>query len=256
MPRNDPTHLAQSLRELGLRFVADNFDDILSRATKKRLSHVQLLEHLYEIESRDRAQRSLERRRIRSKIGRFRPIADFDWNWPKRIDRRAVESALALDFLPDARNIILIASQGLGKTMIAQNVAYHAVLAGHSTLFITAAQLLLDLGSAESSRALDRRLRHYCGFRLLCIDELGYLSYDNRNADLLFQVISRRYEQKSILLTTNLNFSEWPSIFPNATCTTALLDRIIHHSDIIAIEGQSYRRREAQARKAARTKKS
>ena len=173
MTKNDQTDLAGNLRDLGLRFAADTLDDILARAAKKRFSHVQLLEHLYQLESRDRAQRSLERRRIRSKIGRFRAMADFDWNWPKRIDRCAVESALALDFLPEARNVILIASQGLGKTMIAQNVAYQAVLAGHSTLFITAAQLLLDLGSAESTRALDRRLRHYGRFRLLCIDELG-----------------------------------------------------------------------------------
>ena len=250
MTSDDPINLAERLGELGLRFAADSLADILARASKKRLSHVQLLEHLCELEARDRAQRSLERRRLRSKIGRFRLMADFDWNWPTSIDRGAVESAVALDFLPEARNVILMASQGLGKTMIAQNIAHQAVQAGHSTLFITAAQLLLDLGSADSSRALDRRLRHYTGFRLLCIDELGYLSYDNRNADLLFQVISRRYEQKSIVLTTNLNFRDWHSIFPNATCTTALLDRIIHHADIIPIEGESYRRREAQARKA------
>ena len=156
--------------------------------------------------------------------------------------------------MTEARNVVLVAAQGLGKTMIAQNIAYQAVQAGHSTLFITAAKLLLDLAGTESARALDRRLQHYSRFRLLCIDELGYLSYDNRAADLLFEVINRRYEKKSVVLTTNLNFSEWPSIFPNATCATVLIDRIIHHADIIGIEGESYRRREAQAYRARAAK--
>jgi DNA replication protein DnaC len=112
--------------------------------------------------------------------------------------------------------------------------------------------MLLDLGAQESARALDRRLRYYASRPLLCIDEIGYLSYDARNADLLFQVVSRRYERKSLILTTNLAFSDWPTIFPNAACTTALIDRVVHHAEIIAIEGDSYRRREAQAAKPSR----
>jgi DNA replication protein DnaC len=235
------------MSSLGLRHVAAHLDDILALATKKRMSPVQLLEHLYQLEANDRSCRSLERRLARSRIGRFKPMADFDWSWPTKIDRPAVEATLGLGFVDASRNIVLVASQGLGKTMIAQNIAFQAVQAGHSVLFITAAQLLLDLASQESGRALDRRLRHYSHFRLLCIDELGYLSYDNRNADLLFQVVNRRYQHKSIVLTTNLPFSAWPTIFPNATCATALIDRIIHHADVLPIEGQSYRLREAEA---------
>ena len=106
--------------------------------------------------------------------------------------------------------------------------------------------MLLDLGAQESARALDQRLRHYCTRTgLLVIDEIGYLSYDNRNADLLFQVVSRRYERKSVVITSNLAFADWPTIFPNAACTTALIDRLVHHSEIISIEGESYRKREA-----------
>ncbi len=248
------TRLADSLSEIGLRYAADNIDDIIATATKKRMSPVQLLEHLAKLEARDRTKRSLERRLRRSRIGRFKPMADFDWDWPTRIDRSAVETALNTDFLADARNVVLVASQGLGKTMIAQNIAHQAVLGGHSVLFLTAAQLLLDLTSQESARALDRRLKYYSRIGLLCIDEIGYLSYDNRNADLLFQVVSRRYENKSLVLTTNLAFSDWPTIFPNAACTTALIDRVIHHSDILAIDGKSYRRREAEAKKKARSR--
>jgi DNA replication protein DnaC len=136
--------------------------------------------------------------------------------------------------------------------MIAQNIAHTAVLAGHSVIFTTAAHMLLDLGGQESSRALDRRLKHYAKPSLLVIDELGYLTFDSRNADLLFQVVSMRYEKKSMVLTTNLAFSDWPTVFPNATCATALIDRIAHHADIIAIEGKSYRLREAEQQASAR----
>jgi len=240
------TPLAQSLAALGLRFTARQLDDIAALATKKRWSPTQLFEHVVEVELQERALRSLERRLSRSRLGRFKPMADFDWDWPKRIDRSAIESALRLDFLEPARNVVLVAPQGLGKTMIAQNIVHQAILAGHGVVFVTAAQLLLDLGSQESARALDARLRHYCTrTSLLVIDEVGYLSYDNRNADLLFQVVSRRYERKSLVLTTNLPFSEWPTIFPNAACTTALIDRVVHHADILVIEGDSYRRRDA-----------
>jgi len=242
--------LKDQLRALGLRHTADIFDDLVALATKNRWSTHQLFEHVARVEAEDRARRGLERRLGRSKLGAFKPVADFDWAWPKRIERDAVESAVALDFLEKAHNVVLVAPQGLGKTMIAQNIANAAVLAGHSVLFTTAAQLLLDLGAQESARALDQRLRHYCTRTgLLVIDEIGYLSYDNRNADLLFQVVSRRYERKSIVITTNLAFADWPTIFPNAACTTALIDRLVHHSEIISIEGESYRKREAEQNK-------
>jgi DNA replication protein DnaC len=244
--------LKDQLCDLGLRHSADMLDDIVALATKNRWSAHQILEHVARLEAEDRARRSLERRLGRSRLGRFKSIADFDWAWPKRIDREAVESAVALDFVEKAHNVVLVAPQGLGKTMIAQNIANAAVLAGHSVLFTTAAQLLLDLGAQESARALDQRLRHYCTrTALLVIDEIGYLSYDNRSADLLFQVVSRRYERKSVVITTNLAFTDWPLIFPNAACTTALIDRLVHHSEIISIEGESYRRREAEIAKDA-----
>lgn len=249
------SELTDALRAIGLAHTATGLDDLVALATKRRWSPIQLLEHVADAELRERAKHSLDRRVKRSKLGGFKPIAEFDWAWPKRIDRDAVEAAVHLDFLDGARNIVVVAPQGLGKTMIAQNIVHAALLAGHNALFITAAQMLLDLGAQDSSRALDRRLRYYCSRPILCIDEVGYLSYDARNADLLFQVVSRRYERKSLVLTTNLAFSDWPTIFPNAACTTALIDRVVHHADIIAIEGESYRRREAQAEKPPRRPK-
>lgn len=242
------SELAQRLRDLGLRATGAELDDLVARATKERWSPVQLLEHVVDIDEKDHAKRSLDRRFTDSHIGRFKPMADFDWGWPTKIDRDMVVRALDVGFIAEARNIVLVAPQGLAKTMIAQNLAHQAILKGHSVLFITAAQLLLDLGAQESSRALDRRLKHYAKISLLVLDEVGYLAFDNRNADLLFQVVSRRYEKKSLVLTTNLAFVDWPTIFPSATCATALIDRVIHHADVIAIEGESYRLREARER--------
>ena len=243
--------LAARLRALGMRHTAQQLSDLIALATRKRMSITQALEHIVAGEEQDRAHRGLQRRTARSRVGRFKPMADFDWNWPRKIPRDAVESSLALDFATRAGNIVLVAPQGLGKTMIAQNIAHQAVLAGHSVLFISAAQMLLDLGAQDSARALDRRLKYYARVGILVLDEIGYLAYDNRNADLLFQVVSMRYEKKSIVLTTNLAFSDWPTIFPSATSATALIDRIIHHADVIAIEGESYRLREAKAAKPA-----
>jgi DNA replication protein DnaC len=247
--------LPTRLRALGLLATAAGVDDLVAFVTKHRHSPAQILEHLAALEEKDRARRSLERRTSRSKLGRFKAMAAFEWDWPTRIERELVEAALRLDFLEGARNVVLVAPQGLGKTMIAQNIAHQAILAGHSVLFTSAAQLLLDLGAQESARALDNRLKYYGKIGLLVIDEVGYLAFDKRNADLLFQVVCRRYEQKSLVLTTNLAFQDWPTVFPNATCATALIDRVVHHADVIAIEGESFRLRQAQQRKNARRRR-
>jgi DNA replication protein DnaC len=247
--------LEHKLAALGLRWAADNLADLVSLATRKRWGPVQIFEYVVERELAEKRRRSLERRLTRSRIGRFRPMADFDWTWPKKIDRKLVESALSLDFLESAGNVVLVAPQGLGKTMIAKGIAHAAAHAGHTVRFVTASDMLLDLAGQDSARALDRRLRYWASVKLLILDELGYLSYDARNADLLFQVVSRRYENKSIVLTTNLAFKDWPTIFPNAASTTALIDRIVHHAYVIPIEGDSYRRRDAEQKTRSRRAK-
>lgn len=244
--------LAARLRSLGLLAAATGMSDLIASATKNRFSHIELLEHLATLEEKERARKSLERRTAMSRIGRFKPMDAFEWSWPTQIDKELVQSALSLEFVGAARNIVLVAPQGLGKTMIAQNIAHQAILAGHSVLFTSAAQLLLDLGAQESARALENRLKSFAKIGLLVLDEVGYLAFDKRNADLLFQVVCRRYEKKSLVLTTNLAFQDWPSIFPNATCATALIDRVVHHADVIAIEGESYRLRQAEQQKSAR----
>ena len=238
--------LPSRLRSLGLLAASSSLDDLIALATKKRWSMTEILEHVADLEEKDRSRRGLERRLSRSRLDKFKPMTDFDWNWPTALDRPLVESLLSLEFVEGARNVVFVANGGLGKTMIAKNIAHRAILAGRSVLFLSAAQMLLDLGGQESPRALERRLHYYAKIGLLVLDELGFLAFDNRNADLIFQVISRRYEKKSLVLTTNLAFADWHTIFPSATCASALVERVVHHADIVKIEGDSYRLRESQ----------
>ena len=244
--RKTLTTLATDLGRLGLNRTADELNDRIAEATRKRWSATVLLEHIVAAELEDKQRRSVESRLSRARLGRFKPLADWDWEWPTALDRTALERILTLDFLARSENVILVGAQGLGKTMLAKNIAHQAVLAGHSALFTTAADLLLDLNGQETARALERRLRHYTRPTLLVIDELGYLSYDARAADLIFQLVSRRYEHRSLLITTNLPFKRWDTVFPNASCAVALIDRLTHHVEILLIEGRSYRRREAE----------
>jgi DNA replication protein DnaC len=249
------TDLHGQLRQLGLNATAQGLDDFIARATKSRWSPQLMLEELTRLEIQERSLRSLKRRLQMARIGRFRPMADFNWNWPQKIDRSTIERALTLDFIPEARNLILMGTNGLGKTMIAQNIAHAAAQAGHTVLFRTASDILADL-HCDSPQILRRRLQHYARPSLLCIDELAYLSYDPDAADLLFELVSRRYERRSILITTNKAFKDWNTVFPNATSIATLLDRLTHHADITLIEGPSYRVRESELETAARRKKS
>jgi DNA replication protein DnaC len=210
---------------------------------------------LIEWEADERARRSLERRVQQAHLGRFKPLCDFDWQWPKRCDRDAITALLSLHFLKEHANIVLQGHNGLGKTMLAKNIAQQALLEGHTVLFATAGQLLGDLTAIDSDSQLRRRLQHYTAPDFLLIDEVGYLSYSNRHADLLFQLISRRYDTRSTLITTNRPFAEWSEVFPNAACVVSLVDRLVHNAHVIAIEGDSYRLKEARERNDARAEK-
>lgn len=241
-----PTTLRDQLRQLGLAHTATDLDDFLARATQKRWTPVVQLERLVDAELAARLRVRVERRLKDARLGRFKPMADFEWQWPTHIQRPTVERVLSLDFLTQRENVIIVASHGLGKTMIAKNLVHQAILAGHSARFLNAADLILDLTKQETARALQHRLRTYMRPALLAIDEVGYLSYDAHAADLLFQVVSRRYEEKSLVITTNLAFKQWDTVFPNAACAVALIDRLTHHAEIVSIEGESYRKREAE----------
>lgn len=213
------------------------------------------VEQLVRLEEEARHSRSLERRVKKARIGRFKSIADFDYKWPKKLDQELVEEVFRLEFLSEGANVILAGPNGVGKTMIAKNLAHQAVLRGHTARFTTVSELLNDLAAQEAGSALARRLRHYLAPDLLVIDEVGYLASSSRHADLLFEVVTRRYQEKSIVLTTNKPFAEWNEVFPSSGCTVALIDRLIHKAEIVQIEGESYRLKEARERAQARAKK-
>lgn len=240
-------------------------DLLLDRAKALRLhgaiahwdevSQLPWLRQLIEWEEQTRSNLSLERRLIQAKIGRFKPLAEFDWNWPSKCDRDAIEEWMQLDFLKTASNLILYGASGVGKTTIACNVAYQAAVKGYKVLFVSAGDMFDDLSSQHGDHALARRLRYYEKPDFLCIDEVGYSAYSTGHGDLLFAVISRRYQKKSTLISTNKVFSEWGQVFPNATCVVALIDRLVHHSEITSIEApRSFRLKESQDAELSRKK--
>jgi DNA replication protein DnaC len=227
-----------------------------------RLEHVRnepWLKKVLEIEDEEKTRRSLAHRVHIAGIGPFKSLADFDWKWPRKIDRPQIEELFTLDFISEGASVVMLGPNGVGKTMFLRNLAHHALHDGRSVMVRSASDLLADLAKQESSAARARRLSAYVLPHLLCIDEVGYLSYDARHADRLFEVVSRRYDKgRSILLTTNKPFAEWPATFPNAACVVTLVDRLLHRAEVIAIDGESYRLREAeerQKRKAAARKR-
>jgi DNA replication protein DnaC len=203
------------------------------------------LSNVIDWEETSRSHRSLERRIKHSRVCQFKPFIDFDWNWPKKIELEAIEELMQLNFIKETTNIILCGSNGVGKTTIAKNIAYTAIIRGYNALFVSASDMLSELASADGNNALRRRIKYYAQPSVLVIDEIGYLSYSNRYADLLFEIISRRYHDKPTIVTTNKTFAEWKDVFPNAACVVTLIDRLVHHSEIISIEADSYRLKEA-----------
>jgi DNA replication protein DnaC len=214
---------------------------------------------LIQWEEDERNHRGLEQRLQSARLGRFKPLAEFDWGWPKKCDREAIDALMKLSFIKESSNIILCGPNGVGKSTIVCNIAHQAVMHGHTVLFSTAAQMLNELACLDGDNALRRRIQHYVKPSVLVVDEVGYLSYSNRHADLLFEIISRRYQKKPTIVTTNKPFSEWGEIFPNASCVVSLIDRLVHNSEIVSIEAESYRLKEAKEqsakRKEARAKK-
>ena len=239
-----------NLRE---RAAALHFNGLVAHWSE--VAEAEWVAQVVEWEEAERAKRSMARRLSTATIGRFKLIADFDWQWPKEIDRTAVEALLALDFMEDASNVVLMGPNGVGKSMIAQNIAYQALMRGHTVRFTSAGNLLGELTAIDSASRLQAKLRRYANYDLLCIDEVGYLSYSNRHADLLFELTNRRYEKKSTVLTSNRAFREWGEVFPNAACVVSMVDRLIHRAEIVPIKGESYRVREAQLRNEQRAQK-
>lgn len=250
------THSINDLQDRAFKL---KLHGLLAYWDELKTNDLRLIEQLLTWEETERKRRGLERRLGQVHLGRFKLLADFDWHWLTHCDKGTISEMMALDFIESATNIILMGPNGVGKSTIAKNIAHEAVLQGHSALFVEASTMLADLAAQDGDNALRRRIKHYVKPQVLVIDEVGYLSYGTRHADLLFEIISRRYEMRATIITTNKPFSEWGEVFPNASCVVSLVDRLIHHSEIIVLEGESYRMKEAKERadkkKKAKTKK-
>ncbi len=235
--------LTQQLKDLKLSYLSNNLDSFLSSHSKSSARDV--ISRMAELELIDKAGRGTETRVHKAKLGAFKKMSEFDWAWTKNIDRATIEELLEGNFIKTSKNIIIAGAQGLGKTMLAKNLAWNAAIKGYSALFTSASKMVIELSSQESGAALQRCLNKYEHPKLLVIDEIGYLSFDNKSADYIFEIVNRRYEKGSIIMTTNLAFKDWHQVFPGAPCVTAMIDRLTHHSEIIKLTGESYRTKEA-----------
>ncbi len=234
--------LEAHLKLLNLSFMQDHFEPLADQAAQRGWSHVDYLSALADGEAALRHDRSIKRR---IRLARFpvpKTLEQFRWSWPTAINRAAVQNLFRLKFIEEKANVIFLGGVGLGKTHLATALGYAACLQGKSVLFASAIDVINTLSIAQAANRLKSELKKYLAPSVLILDELGYLPIDKLGADLLFQIISLRYEQGSIIITSNRAFKHWPQIFNNdSTLTSAILDRLLHHAETILIEGKSYR---------------
>lgn len=234
--------LDEHLGYLKLHFVSEHYSSLAHQAAKKSWPHSQYLEQLCEGEVHLRQDRSIKRRIAMARFPFIKTLDQFQWSWPTNINRPQVQHLFSLHFIKEHANVIFLGCVGLGKTHLGIALAYAACLSGHSVLFTTAMDAINSLSAVHGSAKFKAGLAKYLKPQLLIVDELGYLPIDKKGADLLFQIISERYEKGSMILTSNLAYKKWPVIFNNdSTLTVAILDRLLHHSETVTIEGKSYR---------------
>lgn len=235
--------IAEAAHAVGLCASREALLALVAHATKSRLSPAQVVEHLFLLERRERDARNLTSRTKSAALGAVTPIDRFDWSFPRIINRPLYEQLLSLAPPTRGHNILLRGPSGVGKTMLAQNFGLHALENGMSVCFCTVNAALADLLRQESLPAVERRMKRYTSPDILILDELGYLPCDARSGDLLYSIISRRHERSTTLITTNLAFKDWGTVFPGAACVVALIDRFTQHCQILDIEGDSWRQR-------------
>jgi DNA replication protein DnaC len=235
--------IADGLRAIGLCASREALLALLAHATKSRLSPTEVVEHIVLLERRERDARNLVARTKRAALGAMKPLDRFDWSFPRAIDRPHYEQLLTLGFAASGQNVLFRGPSGVGKSTLAQNLGQRALENGKSVCFSTVNAALADLLKQESLPAVERRMKRYTTPHILILDELGYLPCDARSGDLLYSIVSRRHERASTIITTNLAFKDWGSVFPGAACVVALVDRFTQHCHTLDIDGDSWRQR-------------
>jgi DNA replication protein DnaC len=242
MTPSDLAVLDAQLNRLHLFHIQAHYQDLATKAAQQQLSHLEYLAQLIEGEATKRENRAIERRIRNARFPVIKTLDDFRWSWPKKINRPQIQNLFRLAFVASKTNVVFIGNVGLGKTHISIALGHAACVHGHSVLFTTAVDIINTLAAAQSAGRLKREFKRYLKPALLIVDELGYLPIDKHGADLLFQIISQRYERAPMVITTNRVYKHWAPIFNNdSTLTSAILDRLLHHVDTVIIEGKSFR---------------
>jgi len=236
------SELDKNLKYLKLAYLPAHYNELAQKASQNNWTHVDYLARLIEGEAALRQERSIARRIQLARFPVIKTLEQFSWSWPKTINRLQVQNLFRLQFIQAKANVIFLGGVGLGKTHLATALGSAACLKGYPVLFASAVDVVNTLSAAQAAGRMKQELKKYTKPALLILDELGYLPIDKAGADLLFQVISLRYEQGAMVITSNRAFKDWPEIFNNdATLTSAILDRLLHHAETIVIEGTSYR---------------
>ena len=238
----DQSSLDRHLDYLKLGYLKNNCRPLMAEAAAKHWSHLDYLGRLIEGEAAARQDRAIARRIKEARFPVIKTLETFRWEWPKKINRLQIQDLFRLRFIEEKANVIFLGLVGLGKTHLATALAYAACQNGYSVLFANAIDVINTLSAAQTNGILKTEIKRYLAPALLVLDEVGYLPIDQRGADLLFQVISQRYERGSLLVTSNKAFKQWSTIFNgDSTITSAVLDRLLHHAETVVIEGSSYR---------------
>jgi len=236
--------LKENLKYLRLITIEKIYEEEAKKAAVNNLSHVQYLEKIISEEVNDKMTRAIRKRIIKAKFPVIKTIDKYDFNYPKKINKQQVLKLLDLRFVREKENVIILGPTGVGKSHLGIGIGYAACIKNIWVRYTTAIDIVNDLYASLSDKTFEYKLAKYIKPKLLIIDELGYLPIDKKGADSIFQVISKRYERGSIVLTSNLAFKGWGKIFSDNTTASAIVDRLVHHAEIVKIEGESYRLKE------------
>ena len=238
--------VVEKCKALKLKAVAEHLEQTTVLAEHRNWTPLQMIDHLFELELQLRQKNRIERCFKQSKLYEKTTIDQFDFTFhrSRKNQKNRIVNLMDLEFIKHRKDIILIGNPGVGKSFLAKCMAYAATQAGIKVLFTTAMDMINHLISAEADHSLLKKLQYYQSQELLVIDEIGYLSLGTQGSNLFFQVVSARHERKSTVITTNRPFAQWGEIFDNTTVATAIADRLVYNSEILILEGPSYRKRE------------